>query len=213
MMELLNVNQENFNSKNQVIIDMLKDGQEFLEEFNIDYELINDTIVLLYKFLKNKKKIPHNLYKFFIAAFYIISRHPQAFPAHESKKKFCKKFGIQPTALEYSVEVIIGQLNIIKILDDKNFPYFLDLKSDIGFKLAKSIIKQEVEKAMMDFLTKNQTINSQFLCEDLITRFVFEMNLFPEELLRQFYDLILDLIENYLQDYYEYVDLQQNIFI
>ena len=213
MLELLDVKKEKLNTKNQIIIDLLKDGQEFLEEFDISYEIIMDTVSLLYRFLSNSDKIPHNLYKFFIAAYYIISRHPQAFPAHDSKKKFCRKFGIQPNSLEYSVEKLICKLNIVKILDDKNYPYFLDLKSDIGFKLAKNIVKQEVDKAMMCFLLNHQPLNSQILCEDLITKLVFEMNIFPEELFRQFYEIIFDLVENYLQDYYEYVELQQKFFI
>ena len=152
MLELINVNQEKLNTKNQIIIDLLKNGQEFLEEFDIDYEIIMDIASIIYRFLKFNRKIPHNLYKFFVAAYYIVSRHPQSFPAHESKKKFCKRFGIQPSALEYSVEKITGELNILKILDEKNYPYFLDLKSDIGFKLAKSIVKEEVKMAMMNFL-------------------------------------------------------------
>jgi hypothetical protein len=213
MLELLDVKKEKLNTKNQIIIDLLKDGQEFLEEFDISYEIIMDTVSLLYRFFSNSDKIPHNLYKFFIAAYYIISRHPQAFPAHDSKKKFCRKFGIQPNSLEYSVEKLICKLNIVKILDDKNYPYFLDLKSDIGFKLAKNIVKQEVDKAMMCFLLNHQPLNSQILCEDLITKLVFEMNIFPEELFRQFYEIIFDLVENYLQDYYEYVELQQKFFI
>jgi hypothetical protein len=212
MLELIDIKREKLNTKNLIIIDLLKDGQEFLEDFNISYDIIMDIISMIYRFLKNNK-IPHNLYKFFIAAFYIVSRHPQAFPAHESKKKFCRRFGIQPNSLDYTVEKLICKLNIIKILDDKNYPYFIDPKTDIGFKLAKDIVKPEVEKAMMCFLLKHQPLNSQILCEDLITKLVFEMNIFPEELFRQFYEIIFDLIENYLQDHYEYVELQQKYFI
>jgi hypothetical protein len=214
MLELINIKQDKLNTKDQIIIDLLKDGLEFLEEYDIDYEIIIDTASIIYRFLKkNNKKIPHNLYKFFIAAFYIVSRHPQAFPAHESKKKFCKKFGIKLSSLDYSVEKLTYNLNYIKILDDKNYPYYMDLKTDIGFKLAKSIVKQEVDKAMMNFLLNHQPINAQILCEELITKLVFEMNIFPEELFRQFYEIIFELIERHLKEYYEYIELQQNYFI
>lgn len=213
MLELINIKQDKLNTKDQIIIDLLKDGVEFLEEFDNNYEIIMDVVSIIYRFLKNNNKIPHNLYKFFIAAFYIVSRHPQAFPAHESKRKFCKKFGIKPGSLDYSVEKLTYKLNFIKILDDKNYPYYMDLKTDIGFKLAKGIVKQEVDKAMMNFLLNHQPINSQILCEELITKLVFEMNVFPEELFRQFYEIIFELIEKYLKNYYEYIELQQNYFI
>ena len=213
MLELSNIKKEKINTKDMIIIDLLKDGQEFLEKFDINYELIVDCVLIMYKYLQNRDKIPHNLYKFFIASYYIVSRHPQAFPAHESKKRFCNKFGIKPSSLEYSIEKLTYNLNIIKILDDKNYPYFIDLKSDIGFKFAKNIVKQEVDKARMNFLLNHQPINSQILCEELITKLVFEMNIFPEELFRQFYEIIFELVENYLKDYYEYVELQKYYFI
>ncbi|MFX1339584.1 MAG: hypothetical protein ACFFDK_13310 [Promethearchaeota archaeon] len=213
MLELINIKQDNLNTKDQIIIDFLKEGYEFLEGFDINYEIILDCISIIYRFLKNNSKVPHNLYKFFIAAYYIVFRHPQAFPAHESKKRFCKKFGIQQSSLDYSVEKLTYELNFVKILDDKNYPYYMDLKTDIGFKLAKSIVKQEVDKAMMNFLLNDQPINLQILCEELITKLVFEMNVFPEELFRQFYEIIFELIEIYLKDYYEYIELQQNFFI
>lgn len=213
MLELINLNQEVLNTKDRITIDLIKDGQEFLEEFDINRNFLLDAISIIYRFLKLNGKIPHNLYKFFIAAYYIISRHPRAFPLHESKKKFCRKFGIQPSSLDYSVEKIIGVLNIRKILDEKNYPYFFDLKTDVGFKLCKSIIKVEVERTMMNFLLYHQPINSQILAEDLIAKIIFEMEIFPEELFRQFYDVIFDLVEDSLQDYYEYAYLQQKCFI
>jgi hypothetical protein len=213
MLELVNIKKNKINTKNQIIIDLLKDGQEFLEEFDIDYEMIMDCVSIIYRFLKNSDKIPHNLFKFFIAAYYIVSRHPQAFPAHEPKKKFCKKFGIQPGSLDYSVEKLTYELHFKKILDEKNYPYFMDLKTDIGFKLAKNIVKQEVDKAMMNFLLNHQPINSQILCEELITTLIFEMNVFREELFAQFYEVVLELVDKYLRDYYEYVELQEAYFI
>ena len=158
-------------------------------------------------------RIPHNLYKFFIGAYYIVSRHPKAFPAHISKKKFCHQFGMQESSLDYSVDKLISTLGILKILDDKNFPYFIWAKNDLGLKVVKRILKDDVEKAMMNFLLYHQPINSQILCEELVTKFIFEMEIFPEELFRQFYEILFDMIEDELNDYNEYVKLQNKFFI
>ncbi len=213
MLELININQEILNTNDRIKIDLIKDGQEFLEDFEINREMILKTVSIIYRFLKFNRKIPNNLFKFFIAAYYIVSRHPRAFPVHQSKKKFCRKFGLQQSSLEYCVEKIIGVLEIKKILDDKNYPYFIDLKLDIGFKLTKNIIEIEIEKVMMNFLLYNQPINSQILAEDLISMIIFEMKVFPEELFRQFYDIVLDLVEDNLIDYNQYVIMQQKYFI
>jgi len=111
------------------------------------------------------------------------------------------------------VEKITGVLGIMKILDGKNYPYFIDLRSDLGFKLTRNIVENEVEKAMMNFLLYHQPINSQLLTESLITKIVFDMNVFPKELFQQFYEIVFDLVENSLIDYNEYVKLQQNYLI
>lgn len=213
MLELTTINQEILNTKDRITIDLIKDGQEFLEQFDINRNLMLDSVSIVYRFLRLNKKIPHNLYKFFIAAYYIVSRHPKAFPVHESKKRFCRQFGLQPSSLDYSVEKIIGVLNYIKILDDKNYPYFIDIKIDIGFKLCRNIIKVEIDRAMMNFLLYNQPFNSQIFTEDLINKIIFEMKVFPEELFRQFFEIVFDIVENSLCEYYDYVRLQESHFI
>ena len=125
MLELYTPNYEVINTKERITIDLIKDGQEFLHQFDINPDLLLDSISLVYKYLRSNGKIPHNVFKFFIAAYYIISRHPFAFPVHESKKDFCKEFGLLISSLDYCVERLTESLNYIKILDDKNFPYFM----------------------------------------------------------------------------------------
>jgi len=214
-MELIITNQEVTNTKDRITIDVIKDGEEFLKQFNINHELLLDVTSIIYRYLRLTGKIPQNLYKFFISAYYIISRHPMAFPVHESKKKFCRQFGLQPSSLEYCVEKLTSMLNYVKIIDDKNYPYYFDPKNDLSFKLAKNMVKTEVEKAMMNFLIGNQQFNAQILTEELVTKIVFEMNAFPEELFRQFYEILFELVESALreQNYSEYVQLQNKYFI
>lgn len=213
MLELINYNQENLNTKDLIIIDFLKEGHEFLEKFDLNHKMIIDAVSIVNRFLRVSTKFPHNIFKFFVAAFYIVERHPWAFPAHESKNKFCKIFGIDQSSLDYSIERIVTILKLVKIIDDKNFPYFIDRDTDISYKLSISIVKNEVEKAMMNFLLLNQPINSQIVSETILTKLIFEMKLFPEELFRQLFDIIIVLVEKSLIDYYEYAQLQEKYFI
>ena len=213
MLELSTINQEVLNTKTRVTIDLIKDGQEFLQRYNINENFLRDTVSIIYKFLKLNGKVPHNLYKFYIAAYYIVERHPQAFPVHSSKQDFCQKFGIPQSSLDYSVDKIVNTLGLIKILDDSNFPYFLDPKMDLAYCFMKKVVKTKVEKSQMNFLLYNQSLNSQILTEELINQLVFEMEMFPEELFRQFYEIVYDIVENHLQQYNEYMHLQQKYFI
>lgn len=213
MLELYTPEYEVINTKERVTIDLLKDGQEFLEQFDINPNFLLDTVSLVYKYLRNNGKIPHNLFKFFIAGYYIISRHPFAFPQHESKKEFCEQFGLEVSSLEYCVEKITDTLNYIKIVDDMNYPYFVDPKRDIGLNVIKKLIKAKVDKAMMSFLLCHQSINSQILTEELVYEVVFEQKAFPEDLFRQLYEIIFHYVEKEFLDYNEYIKMQKKYFI
>ncbi len=208
MLELYTPNYEVINTKERITIDLIKDGQEFLKQFEIKKDLLLDTISLVYKYLRSNSKIPQNVFKFFIGAYYIISRHPFAFPAHESKKEFCKKFRLPISSLEYCVEKITESLNYIVILDDKNFPYFLDLKRDINMNVIKKMAKLRVDREMMKFLIYNKPINSQILTEELVNESIFEHKAFPEELFRQLYEIAFKFVENEFVEYENYVKLQ-----
>lgn len=213
MLELYTPQYEEINTKERITIDLIKDGQEFLQQFDIDTELLLDTISVVYKFLRNNGKIPHNLFKFFVAAYYIISRHPFAFPVHETKKEFCEKFNLPVSSLDYCVEKITNCLNYIKILDDMNFPYFVDPKRDISLKFIKNLIKSKVDKAMMTFLVYNQPINSQILTEDLVNEAIFNQKAFPEELFRQLFEIAFEYVEEEFLEYNQYIKLQKKVFI
>jgi len=208
MLELYTPNYEVINTKERITIDLIKDGQEFLLKFDIKNELLLDTISLVYKYLRSRGKIPQNLFKFFIGAYYIISRHPFAFPAHESKKDFCKKFGLPISSLDYCVEKITESLSYIKILDDKNFPYFVDPKRDISLSVIKKMAKSRVDREMMKFLVYNKPINSQILTEELVDEIISQHKAFPEELFRQLYEIAFEFVENEFVEYTNYIKLQ-----
>ena len=213
MIEVYTPNYEDINAKQRVTIDLLKEGMEFLEKHEIKGELRVDTINTVYRYLKSVDRIPHNLYKFYIAAYFIVSRHPFAFPAHQTKEDFCKIFGIKVSSLEYCVEILLKNLGYTKILDDMNFPYFVDPKNDFSLKLIKTVVKNKVKESMMNFLLYNSPVNSQILTEELVCDIIFEHKAFPEELLRQLYEIVFELVEDRFSDYNEYANLQQKYFI
>ncbi|MFW9782732.1 MAG: hypothetical protein ACFFFB_10660 [Candidatus Heimdallarchaeota archaeon] len=213
MLELYSPQLEILNTRERITVDLIKDGQDYLKKFEINEDFLLDTISLVYRYLRINRRIPHNLYKFFIAAYYIISRHPFAFPMHEPKKKFCKRFNIQESSLEYCINKITSALDYIRILDDMNFPYYIDPKRDMSLGIIKKMIKDKVDKNMMKFLLFHQPINSQILTEELVCEVIFEQKAFPEELFRQLYEIIIIFVEKEFLEYNEYVKLQQQYFI
>jgi hypothetical protein len=214
MIELSQPKGQFLSTRDQITIDLIKQGEDFIKEFDINHGLLIDTVTIIYKYLKQIDNFPQNLFKFYIAALYISERHPKAFPKHEKKQTFCRKFGIKKSSLEYSVKKIVGTLDYITILDDMNYPYYIDPENDIGYKLMKNVVKKGTDKAIMNFFLNHQPINSQILTEDLTNRVINQMGLFPEELFRQFFTLIFEMVEEQLQElYYNYVDLQKKYFI
>lgn len=213
MLELINPNYEILNTKDRITIDLIKDGEEFLKQFDINQDFIIDVVSIIYRYLRTKGKIPHNLYKFYIAAYYIVTRHPFAFPAHETKKDFCRKFNLEISSLEYCVDKIVSTFGYVKILDEVNFPYFIDPKRDLCLDIIKNIIKSKIEAEMMRFLLYNKPINSQILTEQLVSDIIFEHKAFPEELFRQLYGIVSELVEAEFIEHNEYVMLQTKYLI
>jgi len=213
MLELYPANYEIINTKDRITIDLIKDGEDFLKQFDVNQDFIVDTVSIVYRYLRIKNKVPHNLYKFFIAAYYVVTRHPFAFPAHDKKKDFCDKFSLQISSLEYCVDKITSTLGYIKILDDMNFPYFIDPKRDLSLSIIKNIVKSKIDASMMKFLLYNRPINSQILTEELVCDIVYEHKAFPEELFRQLYEIVATLVDEEFTDYDEYAVLQQKYFI
>ena len=216
MLELIHEKEEILNTKELITIDLMKDGQDFLENFEENHTILRQTTSLIYHFLKKCDKLPHNTFKFFIAAYYIVLRHPKAFPLHDSKEEFCENFGIKPSSLEYTVSRIEEVMKLKKILDDKNYPYYLNPNKDLYFHLIKKIAETKVESAIMDFYLYHNPINSQILAEELVSEIIFEKKWYPEELFRQFFDVFLELVEEILKksgEYNEYVELQKRYLL
>ena len=146
MLELYTPDYEALNTKDRITIDLIKDGEEFLKQFDINQDFLIDTVSLVYRYLRIKDRVPHNLYKFYIAAYYIVIRHPFAFPVHETKKEFCKRFNLEISSLEYCVDKIVSSFGYIKILDDMNFPYFIDPQRDLSLDIIKNTVLCPVKK-------------------------------------------------------------------
>ncbi len=216
MLELIHESEEFLNTKERITVDLMKDGRDFLENFEKNHAILKETTAIIYRFFKRCDKLPQNTFKLFIAAYFIVSRHPKAFPMHDSKENFCQKFGIKLSALEYSVRRIEEVLKLKKILDDKNYPYYFDPQRDLYFQLVKKIAESKVEAAMMNFLINHQPINSQIIAEELISEVIFEKKWYPEELFRQFFEILHVIIEDFLfnyEEYQEYIQLQHMYLI
>ena len=66
MLELYSPNLELLNTKERITVDLIKDGQDFLKQFEINHDFLLDTVSLIYRYLRIMKKIPHNLHKYYI---------------------------------------------------------------------------------------------------------------------------------------------------
>ena len=202
---------ELINTKERIIIDIIKEGQSYLEDLGIPRKIAVYATSIVFRYLQFGK-IPQNFMNYFVSALYIAQRHPLAFPLHQKKSKFCNLYPIQESSLEYCVTDIVRKLSFTKIYDDKNYPYFLD-PLDIGYKLLKNLVERECQEALVNFFNYHQSINAQILSEKLTTISVLDMNIYPEELMRQIYEVIFKLVSNELKEYNNYVKLQQKYFI
>jgi len=52
MLELYPLEIEAINTKERITIDLIKDGEEFLTQFDIDKDFVLDTVSLVYRYLR-----------------------------------------------------------------------------------------------------------------------------------------------------------------
>jgi len=202
---------ELINTKERVIVEIINKGQSHLEDLGIPKKISVYVSSIMFRFLQ-ESKIPQNFLNYFAAALYIAQRHPLSFPLHKKKSKFCNLYLIEESSLDYCVNELIRKLKFRKILDDKNYPYFID-PLDLGLKVVKNLVKKECQETLMQFFSNSIPINTQILSEKLTTMSVFEMRVFHEELFRQIYEVIYDLVLDELKEYNDYINMQQEVFI
>jgi len=202
---------ELINTKERVIVEIINKGQSHLEDLGIPKKISVYVSSIMFRFLQ-ESKIPQNILNYFAAALYIAQRHPLSFPLHKKKSKFCNLYLIEESSLDYCVNELIRKLKFRKILDDKNYPYFID-PLDLGLKVVKNLVKKECQETLMQFFSNSIPINTQILSEKLTTMSVFEMRVFHEELFRQIYEVIYDLVLDELKEYNDYINMQQEVFI
>ena len=54
MLELYTPDLEILNTKDRITIDLIKDGEEFLKQFDIEYDFLLDTVSIIYRYLRIK---------------------------------------------------------------------------------------------------------------------------------------------------------------
>ncbi len=202
---------ELINTKERVIVEIINKGQLHLEDLGVPKKISVYASSIMFRYLQ-EGKIPQNILNYFVAALYIAKRHPLSFPMHKKKSRFCGLYMIEEGSLDYCVNEIIRTLGFRKILDDKNYPYFLD-PLDLGLKIIKNMVEKECQEELMQFFSSSIPVDAQFLSEKLTTMVIFEMRVFHDELFRQIYEIIYELVSSELKEYNNYVKIQKEVFI
>jgi len=202
---------ELINTKERVIVEIINKGQLHLEDLGVPKKISVYASSIMFRYLQGGK-IPQNILNYFAGALYIAQRHPLSFPMHKKKSRFCSLYMIEKGSLDYCVNEIIRTLGFRKILDDKNYPYFLD-PLDLGLKIIKNMVEKECQEELMQFFNSSIPVDAQFLSEKLTTMVIFEMRVFHDELFRQIYEIIYELVSSELKEYNNYVKLQKEVFI
>lgn len=199
------------NTKERVIVEIINKGQLHLEDLGVPKKISVYTSSIMFRYLE-EGRIPQSILNYFVAALYVAQRHPLSFPMHRKKSKFCDLYMIEEGSLDYCVNEIVRVLGFRKILDDKNYPYFLD-PLDLGLKIIKNMVEKECQEELVHFFRSSILVDAQFLSEKLTTMVIFEMRVFHDELFRQIYEIIYGLVSDELKEYNNYVKMQKEVFI
>ncbi len=87
-----------------------------LEKYFINDKSLHEANSLIWNFYRvNNSSFPGDKSNFYIAGYYIISRHPDNFPVHETKEDFCNIFKRDHEVLRKFIGEITSSLNYIRI--------------------------------------------------------------------------------------------------
>ena len=95
---------------------LIREAYKFYVKNDVRDALAFGAVALIDRYLR-VAKLPKEEDAMFVAALYLISRHPFSFANHTSKQEFAEQFGIKASSLEWYSENLAEKLGFIRIYD------------------------------------------------------------------------------------------------
>ena len=156
---------------------LIKEAYKFYVKNDVRDVLAFGAVTLLNRYLR-VAKLPKEDVAMFVAALYLVSRHPFSFANHTSKQEFAEQFGIKATSLEWYSENLADKLGFIRIYDYRHFPYYIDPEGVIN-SVILSVVRLTVEELAVRTLLGVETFEENEAIEGIVDRLVDRLKIVP----------------------------------
>ncbi len=158
-------------------LSLIKGAYKYYIKNDVRDALAFGAISLVNKYLQ-VAKLPKEEDAMFVAALYLVSRHPFSFANHTSKQEFAEQFGIKATSLDWYSENITEKLGFIRIYDYRHFPYYIDPEGIIN-SVILSVVRLTVEELMVRTVLGVETFNEDEAVDGIVDRLIDRLKIVP----------------------------------
>lgn len=180
-------------------LNLIKEAYKFYVKNDVRDALAFGAISLINKYLE-LAKLPKEEDAMFVAALYLISRHPFSFANHTSKQEFAEQFGIKATSLEWYSENLAEKLGFIRIYDYRHFPYYIDPEGVIN-SVILSVVRLTVDELMVRTVLGVETFTEDEAIDRIVDRLVERLKIVPNEFKPEIRRLVSEYISEEIKKY------------
>jgi len=156
---------------------LIREAYKFYVKNDVRDALAFGAIALIDRYLR-VAKLPKEEDAMFVAALYLISRHPFSFANHTSKQEFAEQFGIKASSLEWYSENLAEKLGFIRIYDYRHFPYYIDPEGVIN-SVILSVVRLTVEELMIRTVLGVEVFDEDEAIDGIVDRLVDRLKIVP----------------------------------
>ncbi|MGQ9721124.1 MAG: hypothetical protein ACUVXA_07360 [Candidatus Jordarchaeum sp.] len=178
---------------------LIKEAYKYYVKNDVRDALAFGALSLINKYLQ-VAKLPKEEDAMFIAALYLISRHPFSFANHTSKQEFAEQFGIKATSLDWYSENITEKLGLIRIYDYRHFPYYIEPEGIIN-SVILSVVRLTVEELMVRTLLGVETFNEDEAIDGIVDRLVERLKIVPNVFKQEIRRIVSEYMSQEIKKY------------
>ncbi|MEX2706319.1 MAG: hypothetical protein ACTSSA_02920 [Candidatus Freyarchaeota archaeon] len=156
---------------------LIREAYKFYVKNDVRDALAFGAVALIDRYLR-VAKLPKEEDAMFVAALYLISRHPFSFANHTSKQEFAEQFGIKASSLEWYSENLAEKLGFIRIYDYRHFPYYIDPEGVIN-SVILSVVRLTVEELMIRTVLGVEVFDEDEAIDGIVDRLVDRLKIVP----------------------------------
>ena len=184
----------------EYIRNIIKEANKIYKNFNLDIDIIPVALDIIIRYIKKTiPSEPREKNVLYLAAYYIVKRHPFAYPSYITRESFSIPFDIKTTSLDWYVNRILSDLNFIRIHDSQMKPYFID-RASLIFTVTHSIARSQLSEFLINAVINKKMHDVNIIVDDIVAILLDRLKILPEIFRRSVRTIVMDMTRAEIKD-------------